>query len=116
MVYELADKISRTCKITLEISRKFAETTDFAQSCLFMGDLFMPCPVCLSICNVCVCDQTVGFVTMTLCMQVGLVPGHIVLDGGHSSPSLKGAQLPNFRPISLVANWLDGLRCHLVWT
>ena len=23
---------------------------------------------------------------------------------------------PNFRPISVVAKWLDGLRCHLVWT
>ena len=32
-----------------------------------------------------------------------------------SSPSLKGAQPPNFRPMSVVAKRLDGLRCHLVW-
>jgi len=23
---------------------------------------------------------------------------------------------PNFRPMSVVAKWLDGLRCHLVWS
>ena len=23
---------------------------------------------------------------------------------------------PNFRPISIVAKWLDGLKCHLVWS
>jgi len=33
---------------------------------------------------------------MKLGMQVGLGPGHIVLDGGPSSPSPKGAQLPQF--------------------
>jgi len=33
---------------------------------------------------------------------------------GPSSTSPKGAQLPNFRPISVVAKWLDGLRCHFV--
>jgi len=30
-------------------------------------------------------------------------------------PSSEGAQPPNFRPISVVAKRLDGLRCHLVW-
>jgi len=34
---------------------------------------------------------------------------------GPSSTSPKGAQPPNFQPISVVAKWLDGLRCHLVW-
>jgi len=29
------------------------------------------------------------------------------------SPKLRGAS--NFRPISVVAKWLDGSRCHLVW-
>jgi len=33
---------------------------------------------------------------------------------GPSSPSQKG-QTPNFRPMSAVAKWVDGLRCHLVW-
>ena len=37
---------------------------------------------------------------------------------GLSSPSAKGAraQPPNFRPMSVVAKQLDGLRCHLLWT
>jgi len=33
---------------------------------------------------------------------------------GPSSPPQKGAEPPNFRPMSIVANWLDGSRCHLV--
>ena len=32
---------------------------------------------------------------------------------GAQLPS-QGAQPPNFWPISVVAKWLDGLRCHLV--
>ena len=35
---------------------------------------------------------------------------------GPSSPSPKGAQTPNFRPISVAAKWLHGSRCHLVWS
>jgi len=35
---------------------------------------------------------------------------------GLSSPSPKGAQPPpNSWPTFVVAKWLDGLRCHLVW-
>jgi len=34
---------------------------------------------------------------------------------GTSSPSPKGAQFPNYRPMSVAAKRLDGLRCHLVW-
>jgi len=30
-------------------------------------------------------------------------------------PPRKGTA-PNFRPISVVAKWLDGLRCHLAWS
>jgi len=33
---------------------------------------------------------------------------------GPSSPPLKGTA-PNFRPMSIVAKRLGGLRCHLVW-
>ena len=50
---------------------------------------------------------------MALGMEVGLDPGHIVLDG---DPALlpKRRTAPNFRPISIVAKWLDASRCHLV--
>jgi len=37
-------------------------------------------PVCLS-CLMVYCGQTVGWIKMKLGMQVGLGPGHIVLDG-----------------------------------
>ena len=33
---------------------------------------------------------------------------------GHSSPFPKGGGAPNFWPISVVAKWPDGSRCHLV--
>jgi len=48
------------------------------------------------------CGQTVGRIKMKLGMQVGLGHGHIVLDGD-PAPSPKGAQPPNFRPISVAA-------------
>jgi len=76
--------------------------------------------VCLSVLSVCLsvalvyCGQTVRFIKMKLGMQVGLGPGLIVLDGDPISPSPKGAQPPNLRPISVVAKWLDGSGCYLV--
>jgi len=62
----------------------------------FLGDRLLngspyamgPLSVCLSCLSV-----------TKLCMQVGLGPGHIVLDGD-PAPLPKGAEPPNFRPIS----------------
>jgi len=57
------------------------------------------CPVCL----VCLyvtflyCGQTVGWIKIKLGMQVGLDPGHIVLDEDPPSPP-KGAQPSIFGP------------------
>jgi len=46
------------------------------------------CPVCLSVLSVKLvhCGQTVGWIKMKLGMQVGLGPGHIVLDGYTAPP------------------------------
>jgi len=59
------------------------------------------------------CGQTVRRVKIKPDVQVGLGPGHIVLDGDPGPPPQRGTA-PNFRPISVVAKWLDGSRCHLV--
>jgi len=61
--------------------------------------------------------QTVGWIKMKLGLQVGLGPGHIVLDGDPVTQlALPQRGIPpNFRPISVVANGLHGSRCHLVW-
>ena len=72
---------------------------------------------CLSLRSVTLlyCGQTVGWIKMKLGVQVGLGPGHNVLDGNPAPPSRKGAQFsPNFRPMSVVAKRLDESRCHLV--
>jgi len=61
------------------------------------------CPVCLSVTLV-YCAQTVGWMKMTLGTEVGLGPGHTVLDGDRAPP--KG-ETPNFRPMSVVAKRLD---------
>jgi len=53
------------------------------------------------------CGQTSEWIKMPPGMEVGLGSGHIVLDEGHSPPL-------NFRPISVVAKWLDESRCYLV--
>jgi len=50
---------------------------------------------------------------MPLGMEVGLNPGHIVLDGDPTPLSKRGTA-PNFRPMSVVAKRLDGSKCHLV--
>jgi len=63
------------------------------------------------------CGQTVGRIKMKLGAQVGLGPGHIVLDGDLAVPPQRGRHSPsNFQPISVVAKWLHGSRCHLVWS
>ena len=54
---------------------------------------------------------------MALSMEVGLGPGHIVLDGDPAPLHKKGAEPPvNFRTFFIVAERLDASRCHLVWT
>jgi len=73
------------------------------------------CPVCpdlsvLSCLSVTLVyyGQTVGWIKMPLSTEVGLIPGHIVLDGDAAlSPKGGGAQ-PLIWPISIVAKWLDG--------
>ena len=50
---------------------------------------------------------------MKLGMQVGLGSGDFLLDGT-PLPLPKGAEFPNFRPMSIVAKRLHGSRCHLV--
>jgi len=63
--------------------------------------------VVLSLCPVCnvgvgYCGQTAGWIKMLLGREVGFGPGDIVLDGDPAPPQ-KGAQFPNFRPMSVVA-------------
>jgi len=60
------------------------------------------------------CGQTVRWIKIPLGTEVSLGPGDIVLDGDPVPCSQRGTTLPNFRPMSVVAKWLDGLSCHLV--
>jgi len=47
------------------------------------------------------CSQTVGWMKMPLCMEVGLGPGHIVLDGDPALLTERGTvRLYGFRHIS----------------
>jgi len=43
--------------------------------------------------------------------RIGLGPGYIVLDG--DTAALERGTGPYFRPMSIVAKWLDGARCNL---
>jgi len=54
--------------------------------------------------------QMAGWMKMPLGTEVGLGPDNIVLHGDPALPSKNGAQQP-----PLVAWWLDGSRCHLIW-
>jgi len=69
------------------------------------------CPIlsdrCLSVTLV-YCGQTVGWIKMKLVKEVGLGPGHIVLDGDPAPSPQKGAQLPIFGSCLLWPNsWMD---------
>ena len=81
--------------------------------------LSVHCPVCLSSPvlsgTLVYCGQAVGWIKMTLGVQVGLGPDHM-LDGDPAPPSPKGGRAPRiFRPMSVVAKRLDGSRWHLAW-
>jgi len=86
--------------------------------------------VCLSVTLV-YCGQTVGWIKMKLGVQIGLGPGHIVLDWNPAPPpqgerhsrtlstfEIYGSKLclrpDNPRPMSIVIKGLGGSRCHLV--
>jgi len=79
-----------------------------------IGPLCPVCPVCLSVLSVTFmyCGQTVGWIKMKLRTEVGLSPGHSVLDGD-PAPLPKGAQPPIFGTY-VMAKRLDESRCHLV--
>ena len=49
------------------------------------------------------CSQTAGWTKMPLDMEVGLGPGHIVLDATQLPASKRGTTAPNFRPMSIMA-------------
>jgi len=76
----------------------------------FLGDrktihpmLSGPCVSCLSV-TLEYCGQTVGRIKMTLGMEVGLSPNHIVLDGDAAPPERGTAPLPTFWPFCLLSS------------
>jgi len=74
--------------------------------------------VCLSrpVCDIGVpyCGQTVGWIKMPLGMEVGLSPGHIVLDRDPASASKRGTTSFSFRAMSVVVKRLGGSKSHLI--
>jgi len=82
--------------------------SDRCHACLFVCPVYPVLSVTLAYCS-----QTGGRMEMKLGMQVGLGPGHIVLDGDPDSPP-KGGTAPNFWPMSIMAKRLHGSRCHLI--
>jgi len=65
------------------------------------------CPVCLSVTLV-HCGQTFVWIQMKLGLQVGLDPGHSVLDGDPAPPPPKGHSPPILVPYLLWPNgWMD---------
>jgi len=54
------------------------------------------------------CGQMAGWIKMALGVQVGLIPGHIVLDGDAALPPSKGQQPPIFGSCLLwPSDWMD---------
>jgi len=60
------------------------------------------------------CGQTAGCIKIPLGMEVGLGPGHVMLDGDPAPPPPeRGTATPTFRPRSTVAKWL--LHQDTIW-
>jgi len=70
--------------------------------CPVLWDRLSVCPVCLSVTLV-YCGQMVGWIKMKLGMEVGLGPGHIVLDGDPAAPK-RGHSHLRFGPCLLWPN------------
>ena len=96
-------------------------TGNFVKCQLIFGRPFVkrfasPCATdrCLSVCDVGVLWPN-GWMDEDETWHGGrLRPGHhSVLDGDPAPHPQKGHN-PHFPPMSVVAKWLDGLRCHLV--
>ena len=112
------------------VNKKFLKSRFLGASKPFLGDRYIHvtvrhmlqdrCLSCLSVTLV-YCGQTVGWIRMPLGTEVGLGPGHIVLDG-YLAPPRKGAQQPltsaHFAlarsPISATAELLLEFRCRAV--
>jgi len=71
-----------------------------------LSDRCPVCPVCLSCLSVTLacCGQTVLRIKMKLGMQVGLGPGHNMLDGDPAPPPPKGHSPPIFGPYPFPPN------------
>jgi len=81
--------------------------------CLILSDR---CLSCLSVCDVGVSWPN-GLTDQDETWHAGRPrPWPHCVRWGPSSPLPKGAQPPNFRPISVSTKWLHRSRCHLVWT
>jgi len=91
----------RHCSCVVFVSREFSSQTLHRVLQFWAKLLSDPCLSCLSATLV-YCGKTVGWIKMKLGMQVGLDPGHIVLDRGPAPRPQRGTA-PNFRPISVVA-------------
>jgi len=64
------------------------------------------------------CGQTAGCMKMPLCMEVALSPGDWVRWGPSPLPKgswRPGAESPQFSAHAILAERLDGSRCHLAW-
>jgi len=60
------------------------------------------------------CGQTAVCIRIPMLgTVVGLSLGDVVLDGDPALPPKR--HIPQFWPMSVVAKWLDRLRCNLVW-
>ena len=53
------------------------------------------------------CDQMAAWIKMSLGMELGLGPGDFVLHGDPAPQEKRAQAPPNFRPMSIMAEWLD---------
>ena len=111
---------SRKRQMMFVVTRRYAfryVTLFWATVCKTIRSILsVLCPVCRSVCLSCPVTlvyygQTVEWIKTTLGMEIGLGPGHNVLDWDRASLPERD-RAPNFKPISVVPN---GLIHPAVW-
>jgi len=107
-----SDSIRRTVLQKVAQNGSWATVCKTVRPMLYISDRCLSC-LMLSVLSVCdlYCGKTVGWIKVPVGTEVGLSPGHTLLDGD-PAPS-KRVTSPNFRPKSVVAKRLDGIELGL---
>jgi len=104
---KIAENYNRLSRVHKRYRRQMTDGRATATECSFWATVYKTVrPMLSDHCLSCLSVTLVQWIKIKLCMQVGLGPGHIVLDGDPAPPPQKGGTAPNFQPISVASKYI----------